>query len=825
VNDYLRRRSSLAFLIVFSTIVPLRSSGEKPECSISGIVQSPEGSPLPGTELTLASRSGFETSITADAVGQFDLRGVPPGDYEIRAVNPGHLTVVQTLSLTGGESRELQVILSPDPGLRLQERVMVVGDLRTADSIPGSARYLDSTALNQQFVAFGDIGRQLQKVPGVYVQEEEGFGLRPNIGMRGTGTDRSSNITLMEDGILIAPAPYAAPAAYYFPVTARMSGIEVRKGSSQIKYGPRTHGGALNLISAPIPDRFETRGDVVLGSFGTRNLLVGAGDSGTHFGWLGQTYQIQSSGFKELDGGGPSGFTVHDYLFKFRLNTAAENRRYQQLQVKVGRTRQDADETYLGLSEEDFRETPSRRYAASQLDHFRSDFRQFQAQHFILLSERLDLTTSVYRHTFGRNWYKLGNVGTPGIGEILRDPEFHSTELSVLRGSDSDIDALGVRANNRHYYSQGVQTLLGLRSGVGRSAHQIEIGFRYHEDQEDRFQHDDFYQMLGGRMLLTRAGTPGSESNRVHDAAAYAFFVQDRLDWRRWTFVPGLRYERIRLDRSDYAKTDTTRTGPTTVRTNELQVVIPGLGVNCQLSSNVSFLGGVHRGFAPPGPGSTDQTEAESSINYEWGTRVDVKKLRSELVFFFNRYSNLLGRDTLSGGGQGTGDLFNGGRVNTRGFEASLEYDLREALPFHFALPVRMAYTASQAKFQNSFVSEFEPWGAVTKGDRLPYLPPHQLYLGVGFARSRWRIDWESSYVARMRTHAGQGPLAPFESTDSHIVQNLTTEYRLTEEGTRLFFTIENLTDSTYIAARHPAGLRPGLPRTFMAGIRFAVVR
>ena len=51
----------------------------------------------------------------------------------------------------------------------------------------------------------------------------------------------------------MAPAPYSAPAAYYFSST-RLVGLEVFKGPA-IKHGPNTIGGAVNTISRSVPTK------------------------------------------------------------------------------------------------------------------------------------------------------------------------------------------------------------------------------------------------------------------------------------------------------------------------------------------------------------------------------------------------------------------------------------------------------------------------------------------------------------------------------------------------------------------------------------------
>jgi Fe(3+) dicitrate transport protein len=101
--------------------------------------------------------------------------------------------------------------------------------------------------------------------------------------------------------------------------------------------------------------------------------------------------------------------------------------------------------------------------------------------------------------------------------------------------------------------------------------------------------------------------------------------------------------------------------------------------------------------------------------------------MRTEVVGFFNDYSNLLGRDTLSTGGTGEGQLFNGGCARVYGLETSAHWNPAAALGLASELPVRLTYTYTHAEFRNNFQSQFGPWGTVRFGDELPYVPRHQL--------------------------------------------------------------------------------------------------
>jgi len=698
------------------------------------------------------------------------------------------------------------------------ETVTIIGHKADVADIPGSAHVIDSEEL--EVFAQSDILRVLRSVPGVYVQEEEGFGLRPNIGIRGSGLDRSARIALLEDGVLIAPAPYSAPSAYYFPTQRRMSSLEVLKGPAAVVIGPRTTGGAINMISTPIPESTGGKIDVRWGNHGGNDAHLNYGSRGERVSWLLETVQSASDGFKHIDGpvGGSTGFDLEDYVAKLQVDSDPASRVYQSLRFKVGRTDQSSDATYLGLTDDDFAADPYRRYAASAGDNIVSDHQQYQLSYVIDPGNSWRGQITAYRNDFARNWYKLRSIDGVSISRVLFDPTTYSNELDYIKGETSTDAAIIKRANNRAYFSQGFQARFEYDFGIGDSDIGLTAGVRLHEDEEDRFQHQDTYRMDNGVLMLTDAGAPGSTTNRVSSADVRAVFIDTEIRNGRWILTPGLRFEDIEMQRSDYSTSDPGRSqGPTRMRESNVSVLIPGMGALFRVNDDWRLLAGVHKGFNPPSPGST--AAEESSVNFEAGFRFDNSALGVESILFYNDYDNLVGTVTEStGGGGDIGDQFDGGAVRVNGLELSSNSMLSVGA---FEIPLAVQYTWTQtAEFRSAFESGFEPWGDVNVGDELPYIPKHQLQFTTGLVTEKWRFNIAANYVGQMRANAGQGEVAVGDRVESHVVWDLLANWNLNERlGT--YIKVDNLLDETYVAARRPAGVRPGLPRTAYLGFNY----
>ena len=695
------------------------------------------------------------------------------------------------------------------------EEITIIGNTERARMMPGSAHFISDDEL--EVFNYADIQQILRKVPGVNLQLEDGYGLRPNIGIRGVQTERSSRIMLLEDGVPIAPAPYAASSAYYFPTAGRMYSMEVLKGPAAITEGPNTIGGAINMISTPIPEQAEGKVIAEIGEDSTtRGHAVFGSTNSSGFGYLLEAHQWKSDGFQQIDGdNGNTGLDIKDYTVKLSYAPIDSPHAFE---LKYQYADQESNQSYLGITDEDFKADPYRRYSISQNDLMLTEHNQLILRHEFSISEDVNITTTAYNNDHARSWYKLDKLAGVGPEKIIADinkgaSKYSDAELqAILLGGDSAAGDVAIKDNNRDYYSRGISVKFDWAVESDDVVHDIELGIRYHEDEEDRLQRTDKYTQIDQSLLLDSIGvTGGNKNNRVVQAEALAIYIKDSITFGKFVVTPGLRFEDIDLLRRDWSALP--RNASPSVKSNSVTAVLPSIGVLYNINDQVSLLAGAYNGFGTPT--TSDGVEEEDAINIEFGGRYQKDDLLLELIAFTSDYENLVGECTASSstGNCGIGDQFNGGEATVKGFEFQLANITQ--LTDSLELPMSLTYTHTDAEFDSTFDSEF--FGDVSKGDPIPYIPKSQYAFSVGIESNTFQVNAVLNYVDAVCVKASCGD---FEETNKSTLLDVVGNYQVSDDFA-VYLRMENITDEADIVARQPKGARPNKARTATLGVRY----
>jgi Fe(3+) dicitrate transport protein len=689
---------------------------------------------------------------------------------------------------------------------KLIEEVVVIGSRDDVQKIAGSGGLIEEEQLDR--MDYTDLNQILSSIPGVYFREEDGYGLRPNIGIRGATTDRSQKITMMEDGILIGPAPYSAPAAYYVPNVARHSSIEVLKGPASIKYGPHTVGGAINYVTKDLSEPEIAEIDLSGGSDGYYKFQTLLGKNFGQISVLLDALRYQSDGFKSLDNGGDTGFERNDVNIKIKWTPDTE--KTQSLSVKLGYADEDADETYLGLTQSDFATDPIKRYPASQLDNFQSEHRQLHINYALQASQSTRINIKAYVNEFERAWNKFdGLMSGTAPQSILTKPELYTNQYRVLSGqldsTGAESDTIDVTNNDREFSSRGLQLSSATTYTLSGLDNELAFGLRLHKDEVDRDHKKAGYLMRSANLVDNDIEYPSKVTNHA-ETQAVSVYLANRIFFKKLEVELGLRYEDIEGEITNYLLS--------TTKENNQSKVLPGISALWDISSQTSLFAGIHTGYSPRSPGSSAD-QAEESTNYEFGIRYSQEDKALEIVGFHSDYENLLGRCRVSDFGCNPGEEFSGGEVNVSGAELSGTVGWAFDNALNLSLSANYTYTSSE--FQESFLSTFSQFGLVREGDELPYLPEHIARVEVLVARDDWEILGAIKHQSSMREEPGQGPISLGVYAEELTVIDLSASWHFSEAGTAQIL-LTNVADEQKIVAHRPFGARPNRP--FSAALR-----
>ncbi|MFN2481623.1 MAG: TonB-dependent receptor domain-containing protein, partial [Pyrinomonadaceae bacterium] len=770
--------------------------------SITGHVRDENSAVVGGATVVLRQRqTTYERAATTDDAGAFAFENLARGEYVVTA-SVGGFSPAERLVRISGARNEVEFVLRP--ATLAESAVVTVG--RIADTpevierIPGSVDVISSQVLESSRVF--TTSEALRKVAGVNVRDEEGFGLRPNIGIRGLNPTRSTKVLLLEDGVPFTYAPYGDNASYYHPPIDRFESVEVLKGSGQILYGPQTVGGVVNYVTRRPPERFS--GFLTLAG-GNRDYLNGHANLGgtwKNTGLLFDFTRKQGEGARAQHRSGLSDFN-------FKSVTTISPR--QALTTKFNRYRERSQVSYSGLTEAEFAADP--RGNPFFNDRFYGDRYGASATHALVLSQSAVLTTTLYGNYFRRHWWRQSSNSAQRPNRLNVDADCRSmADLNTTCGNEGRL---------RKYYFVGAEPRLSVTHKLFGVRSETDLGLRAHFETQNR-------QQQNGDLPISRSGVVVEDNERRNQA--YSGFVQNRFFLGDFTVTPGVRVEHINFQRTNRLA----NAGRGVAGRTSLTQFVPGLGVAYNPSARLTLFAGVHRGFAPPrtediinnATGGVVDLDPELSWNYEVGVRsTPADGVRLEATYFRMDYENQIVAASLAGGVGST--LTNAGSTLHQGFEFTGRLDAGSLLKQPHNFYARAAYTflptAEFTGLRRSSVVGFT--NAVITGNRLPYAPEHTLTAAVGYAHPRGFDGFlEAVHVGRqfgddlnLLTTRPDGQIGP---VPAYTAWNATANYTVERLRSTFFVTAKNLFDHLYIVDR-ARGILPSSPRLVQGGLKF----
>ncbi len=770
---------------------------------LSGRVTDSTGAAINGVIVTARQLgNSFDRAVTTDSSGNYRLENLLPGEYQITARGEGFSLAAQAISLDA--ERSLNFTLRPGT---LTEDISVVSTqlaatLEEQARIPGSVEIIDARTLeiSRPF----NFNEALRKASGVYTRDEEGFGLRPSISIRGLDPNRSAKVLLLEDGVPLGHAPYGDTDAYYHPPIERYNGIEILKGSSQIAHGPNTLSGAVNYLTPAPPDKFS--GSLTLIG-GNRNYFNGYGSIGASFGkGAGETGVLFDFLRKQGQGARENmRFGVNDVLVK--TFTKLNEHGTQTLGFKFNYYGEDSNVPYSGLTLAEFIANP--RANPFRNDFFYGDRLGGSALYTNVLNSKVVLTTALYASSFKRDWWRQSSNSDQRPNRRGFNGCTGLAELNTLCGNEGRL---------RNYDTFGIDPRLKISSRAGET----DLGFRYHRETQNRIQQNNDTLGPNGRSGLT------VEDNQRKNSALSGY-IQHRFLFGKLALTPGVRIEHVNIER-------TNRLGTLVTGKTDVTEVIPGVGVAYSPFSRLTIFAGAHRGFSPPRPadiinnttGGVFELDSELSWNYEVGFRsAPVRGVRLSAALFRLDYQNQIVPANLSGGVGST--LTSAGETLHQGLEFDGRWDSGVMFNSPHNFYVRAAYTfVGTAEYRGTRFSNVGGFSTTSiTGNRLIYSPKHLATTTIGYSHASGidalveAVHTGSQFGDDLNTITvspnGQRGLIP-----SYTVWNATVNYRfgkLERYAPTVFVAIKNLADDNFIVDRR-RGIMVGIPRLVQGGVK-----
>lgn len=215
---------------------------------IAGSVRDSAGAPIEYAHV----RAGGAAGAVTDGAGRFRLTPVSPGRVVLHVSRVGYRRVVDTLTVSSGDSLFVDVTLSPAPVFADPVVVTAAKRSQLLDQAVTSVAVVTGTDLAGRAVSTVD--EAVDKAPGVQFLNGQ-VNIRGSTGyVQGLG----SRVLLLVDGIPANQGDRGGISWDLVPLD-EIDRVEVVKGAGSSLYGSSAFGGVVNLIRRDIRPGFHAR--------------------------------------------------------------------------------------------------------------------------------------------------------------------------------------------------------------------------------------------------------------------------------------------------------------------------------------------------------------------------------------------------------------------------------------------------------------------------------------------------------------------------------------------------------------------------------------
>lgn len=715
------------------------------------------------------------------------------------------------LATFSAEAQQMERIKDSVSTIEMPQVLIISKKNTLLNHLPGSVGMVDQPAIRQTAPISGN--EIFRRISGIHVVEEEGAGLRMNLGIRGLDPDRSRSVLVLEDGVPVALNPYGEPELYYTPIIDRMQGVEVLKGSGQILFGPQTIGGVVNFITKDPPSHPQGRLRVSTGDFGYLSALASYGSTYGNTGFQVSYLHKQASKL------GYTNFNTNDLCAKLKFKISEKS----SLGVKLGYYNEQSNATYIGLTQNMYDAHTDDFVLMAPDDHLSIKRVSFSASHQYQFSERLRLVSTAYAYTTTRDWqrqdFATSNTITNGTGIIWGDTNVSSGAV-YMRDQNAH--------RNRSFEVMGIEPRLYYNYQIQNMASELQAGVRLNIENANE-------QRLNGKKADSKSGELVEDEMRR--GKALSAFAHNSLSLsKKINLTTGVRLEHYDYEReilrNSFMIGNSLLVRDTNLNAgNQVTSILPGVGLNINVSKNNTLFAGLHRGFAPPrvkdaisNQGQIYALDAEKSWNIELGTRGSISKyFEYEATLFSMNFSNQIIPESESSGGTGSG-LVNGGRTLHRGVELAFLVDFGNLLKSHSKIHWKTNATFNKATFnKDRFIKDGTEWVNIS-GNFTPYAPEYYVNssfyflhkLGFGAQISLNAVGAQYTDVLNSELPATNGRTGKLKA---YTVADVNVLYHIPKTKVSLNVAVKNISNERYIVSRRPQGIRVGNPRFVSAGV------